>query len=266
MKLFSIIGVIAALTTSSAVAQGAGSVTIYGGSILNGSSSHIHFGDAVFADVENSTIDRGSFGGIEALVPLNNGYLTFGGQVINIDAGDPFTAADSPPELGVAARIFDVGYGRDFEGSLPGMWSVGLRHAAFDVESDNFSAGSGPLHEFKGTGLRVAWQQQNQMQNSNFGYMVQTGVSLLKGNIDTSSRSGWICTDCNSQSSTAKGLDLKVAGTWSIGANAQLMVGYQAQYWDGVTVGISDATNVGGNEGTGSIFVHGPFFGLNMSF
>jgi len=217
--------------------------------------------------VLDSGSQAGAYGAAELRYGWGNQFVGFGYQYIGVDTGVPYDGPDAPPDLGIQGQILDIEYGRGFMlGSGAANWSVGLRQATFDIESNNFDVGSGPLHAFQGIGVRGAFEIKMPMQGNGWSWFSDAGLSILAGEIETTARVILDCTDCTTTETTAVGVDAKIGLNYSAGGNAIWKVGYQIQYWNGVNVEYSDNIGTGRNEGTSGLLVHGPFVGVNLSF
>ena len=254
------------LGTTAAQAQNF-NVSIIGGNVFEEAvHGHQHIGPAVFAGVSDSDSDSGVYGAVGMRYGWNNQFIGFQYQLIKVETGSPFLSPAQPPELGIDGDIFDIDYGRNFSlGSGTANWSIGIRHATIDFEGDNFGPGSGPKHAFEGTGARIGLETDMPLAGGNWSWFTKSGLSFLEGDINTTPRGFWICTDCTNTSTTAFGVDAKAGVSRKLGA-ANLMFGYHVQYWQDVNVEISDATNFGGNTGKSDLLVHGAFAGLNFDF
>ncbi len=256
------------LTSAASATEDGFSMSILGGYVFeNAPKGHKHFGPAAVAGVLDSGSQSGAYGALDLRYGWDNQFVGFGYQYIGVDTGAPYTAPTVPPELGIKGQIFDIEYGRGFAlGSGAANWSVGLRHAMFDIESDNFSANSGPLHAFRGTGVRAGIETEMPLRGDGWSWFPDAGLSVLAGEIETTPRGGWLCTGCTTTSTTAVGVDAKIGLNYNTGGRVTWKAGYQMQYWNGVNVEFSDNTGLGGNQGTSGLLVHGPFVGLNLSF
>jgi len=243
------------------------SMSIIGGYVFKDAPlGHLHFGPAVSASDLDSVSQPGSYGALEFRYGWDNQFVGFGYQYIGVDTGTPYTGAIGQGELGIQGNIFDIEYGRGFTlASGTANWSVGLRQANFDIENDFSTANNGPLHAFKGTGVRGGIETEMPLNGGGWSWFSDAGLSILAGEIETTPRGTWVCTDCTTTDTTAVGVDAKIGLNYNTGA-VTWKVGYQMQYWNGVNVEISDNTGSGGNQGTSDLLVHGPFVGVNLRF
>jgi len=221
------------------------------------------FGPAVVLGVLDSGSQSGAYGAVDFRYGWDNQFVGFGYQYIGVDAGVPYASAASPADLGIEGQIIDIKYGRGFAlASGTANWSVGLRSATFDIES----VGNRPLHAFQGTGVRGGIETEMPLNGNGWSWFSDAGLSILAGEIETTPRGSWVCTDCTTTDTTAVGVDAKIGLNYNTGGNLTWKMGYQMQYWSGVNVEFSDNTNFGGNQGTSDLLVHGPFVGVNMRF
>lgn len=264
-ELFYIVPLFAAGSIASS-AYGDSVLTLRGGYVLEGGpSGHLHFSPNVVAGVGNSGSEAGAYGSLSFRYSWDDRFVEAGYQYIDVGTGRPYSAPSVPPELGIQAKVLDIAYGGAVGEPGSGAWSIGLRHANFDIEGDNFSNGSGPLHAFQGTGVRVGYENAGRFGDMRTGWFFSGGLSMLRGTIETSSRGGWICGDCVSEDTTNFVVDALIGLEHPVGA-ATLSVGYNAQYWGDVNVGISDDSGSGLNQGTSNVIIHGPFAGVNFRF
>jgi len=257
-----------ALASAANATEDGFSLSILGGYVFEDAPiGHKHFGPVVVAGVLDSGSQSGAYGAVDLRYGWDNQFVGFGYQYIGVDTGAPFTGATAPPELGIQGNIFDIEYGRGFTlASGTANWSVGLRQANFDIESDNFGPNDGPLHAFRGTGVRGGIETEMPLNGNGWSWFSDAGLSILAGEIETTARGGWLCAACTTTDTTAVGVDAKIGLNYNTGDNLTWKMGYQMQYWSGVNVEISDNTGFGGNQGTSDLLVHGPFVGVNLRF
>ena len=138
--------------------------------------------------------------------------------------------------------------------------SMGLRYAAWNNDVHYHSEHIN--HDFRGLGPMLRADLSKPLGDSST-LEAGLGASLLFGEIKTNADPGWICTQCTNRNTTAFSLDGHVGVGFNLAAT-RAVLGWQAQWWDNVNVGITDATGFGKNEGTSSYFQTGPY--LEMKF
>jgi hypothetical protein len=140
--------------------------------------------------------------------------------------------------------------------------AFGARYAEWDHDVDP-GGGRSVSHDFAGIGPMVEFDSSSPISGNmtlEFGAI----ASVLFGDIETSSSGGWICTDCSKTNTTAFSLEGDIGVGFNLGSSARAVLGWQAQWWDGVNVAITDDTNFGGNTGKSGHLVHGPFLSIEF--
>lgn len=266
MKATFALSLVAALAATTAYAEdGTMSFSLEGGYLLEGSTNHLHFGEAIFPGQSDSDHQDGVYGAVGIRYSLPTYFIGVKYDYADVDRGAPFDT-DVSPEMGIMTRVFDLEYGRGF--NLAGhdaVWTAGLRYADMNFTTDNFSAGSGPEHSFTGLGLRVGLETDFALSQPGWSVLADGGLSVLDGSIRSGGRGSWISSDATNISTTAVGVDLKLGVEFKQNDKISWVAGYQAKYWSNVNVGISDNTDQGGNEGKSDILLHGPFIGMNLT-
>lgn len=226
--------------------------------------AHAIFGPAVIAAPPTSISQSGSWAELGLSYNPGSYRLHLSAQDIAVDIGRPLGFPFVAPEMGIEGRIVDLAYARDL--GLPGIaaeWSLGLRHVEIGTSVDDFFAGSGPQHDFRGNGLRLGAAGDGSIGASGrIGWFGAAGLSMVPGSIETTPRDTWFCLGCTPIDVTALAADLRLGGTYEIATGLSLLAGYQAQYWRDVTVAVSDTTGIGTNEGTSDLLLHGLYLGV----
>lgn len=260
---------LAALLVSGTAAYGQQApvtVSLEGAYILEGDSiGHKHFGPAVFASEPDSEHQDGASGAIGFRYHFPTYFVGLKVDYAKIDRGVPFSVG-VPAEMGIESMVVDAEYGRPFAlGANDAVWTAAIRYADMEFSTDNFGPNSGPLHSFTGIGVRAGVETDFALPQQGLNLTAAGGLSILDGEIETTSRGIWVCIDCVETDTTTVGVDLKLGLEFQQNEQATWVVGYQAKYWSKVNVGYSDNTFVGGNQGTSDILLHGPFIGLNVA-
>ena len=269
-KLSYTIIICAAIAASSHTASADSNLSFYGGyTFKNAAQGHQIFGpNAAGGASPYSDSKSGTWAAVKMRYSWGDQFAGLTLQNINVGTGAPNNGISNViPEIGIEGRIFDLEYGRGFNlGNGTAKWAVGLRHAQFDTETYNFGVGTGPLHEFSGTGIHVGIETEKPLQAQGWSWFSEGGISILKGDIVSSGQGGWGFADATDTSTTATALDAKIGFNYQAGNNMSWMFGYQVQYWNDVTVAISDDSGAGLNVGKSDLLFHGPFVGLKMTF
>ncbi len=242
------------------------SFSLEGSYILEGDSlGHRHFGPAIFPGEPESEHDKGANGVLGLRYHLPTYFLGLKVDHTDVNRGTPFELGD-PAEMGIRSTVVDIEYGRGFVlAGKDAIWTASLRYADMAFWTDNFVADNGPLHEFTGLGVHVGVETEFPLQRQGWSILANGGLSLLDGEIETSARGRWTCTDCRDTSTTALGADLKVGLMYQQGPTTSWTFGYKTTYWSDVNVEYSDNTDLGGNQGTSGTLLHGPFIAFNIS-
>jgi hypothetical protein len=215
-----------------------------------------------------TTAGPGGMGRAEFGYRWDSWDLSVGAQHIELGAGAKPPASFFGEELSATSNAFDAALGWN---TLHGdsMWrtSFGVRYAEWHNLVKPFGSGD-PIrvfHNFGGVGPRAEISAKMPV-SGNMSVVGSAAVAALFGTIATSSTAGWFCTDCNNYGSTALNADGSIGIGWSLAPGVDLVVGYQAQLWQGVNVRITDDTGLGGNRGTSGYLTHGPFASLKVEF
>jgi len=195
MKLFATTAAALLLCSTGAFAQT--TIGLLGGNIASDApTDHLMYGPAIDPGLEESGSESGAWGEISIWHDFGTYSIGLSYQQINVDRGQPYSGTTEPPELGIDGRIIDIAYARPFGvAGMDASWSLGIRHGEFDVTAGNFSDPNGPRHEFSGTGLRLGIAAAAPINTTGLSWFTEAGLSILDGEIETSPRGSWICTD-----------------------------------------------------------------------
>lgn len=188
--------------------------------------------------------------------------IAIGGQYADLGRGSlsEGTGVDGDMSAEHFAIDGELGYNTTMLSSDVRLF-IGARYAEWD-NTVFPTSGFGPVsHDFSGIGPRLGYSAITPLSDS-LTLETAGAVAVLFGEIETSAGPGWICTQCNDQSTTAFNLESSIGIGFGLGSSARAVLGWQSQYWDGVNVGVTDASGIGLNQGTSDHFMTGPFLRL----
>lgn len=144
--------------------------------------------------------------------------------------------------------------------------AAGLRYADWSSEVNTFWPGNipevnGPIHhDFAGLGPIVRLSGSTPL--GNVGSTLEYGVAgaVMFGRLETTSGNvAYVCSSCTSRSETAVMVSGEVGFGFEVAPTVRAVIGWQAEYWSGVNVEVTDLDFSGRDAGTSDYLLTGPF-------